>query len=352
MNDKMNKILTGITIAIISISAIVFVSLTKSTYSVSDKYVVFKGVGQHDEEIIRSCKIGTNGKLESSCVDDIGRICGQWSKEKHLGSCTDGVCTPTYSGTPTATFKTMTFSDDDVYYCVGGTSTGTSYFWGCYVCDADETVMKWFVNVNPSDSSCPGNSWHKDTSITDDKLCKPPEPAPEPACYKCDDDYGSTWIWTADESDVRSTCGQNYEKVTSVTKEDDCVAPEPPSEPLPEDACYKCKDDSAWVWGEEEDANTTCKGKYEKVTSVTTSAKCKPSKACYECKADKNIVKWDYNGLGDNNCQGGYSKTTKTQAECKPTIVNPPTGSTKALIACFIAFVAMGFSLLYLKKSA
>lgn len=339
--SNINKFLNGITVSIILITLVVFTVTTKSTYSVSDKYIVFKGVGQHDEEIIRSCKIGTDGKLASSCVDEIGRICGQWSKEKHLGSCTDGVCTPTYSGTPTATFKTMTFSDDDVYYCVGGTSTGTSYFWGCYVCDNDNTIMKWFVNVNPSDSSCPGNSWHKDTSITDDKLCPPPaEPEPEPACYQCTAN-SHVYAWKTDGTGD-SNCSGGYTKTTKTQAE--CVTETP--------ACYECKTDShIMYWKYDGNADSNCSGGYTKTTK--TQAQCKTeTPACYECKADKNVMKWAYDGLGDNNCQGGYSKTTKTQSECKYVPVNPPTGSIRAVIVCLVACVAMGLSLLYLKKSA
>jgi len=386
MNTKINKILTIITITIIVISAIVFISLAKGTYSVSDKYVVFKGIGQHDEEIIKSCKIGTDGKLASSCVDEIDRICSQWATGKYPGICSNGSCTATYRGKTATELKAMTFSDADTYYCVGGTSR-TYSGWGCYVCDADSTIMQWVVNVQPSDSNCPGNKWHEDTSITDDKQCPPPAPEPEPACYQCkanshiydwkyDNDptingdancSGGYKKTTKTQSECKTetpacyecktdshimywkydgtgdaNCSAGYNKTTKTQSECKSVSP----------ACYECKANShimTWKYDGTGDAN--CSGGYTKTTK--TQAECKTvSPACYECKADKNIKKWAYDGLGDNYCQGGYNKTNKTEAECKYVPENPPTGQTKAIIAWVIASIAMGCSIWYLKNDA
>ncbi len=265
---KSNKMFVGIMSISILTLCIGIVSLVKSTYSVSDKYVVFKGVGQHDEEIIKSCKIGTDGKLDGTCVDQIGRICSQWSKQKCPGSWVDGVCNQTCYGTSPSTLKTMTFSDSDTYYCVGCTSNGTSYFWGCYVCDGNSSVMQWVVNVQPSDSRCT-TTWHKDNSINDDKQCVPP-------------------------------------------------------------------------------ATLTPTNTVTPTVTVTVTPTKKPTAACYECKDDKNIMKWDTNGDVDSKCPSGYNRTDKAAAQCVPD--NPDTGLFAIIIAWIVGLIAIGYSAWYFRK--
>ena len=416
---KENKLFVGITtITLLSLGLIMIFSL-KGTYSVSDKYVVFRGVGQHDDEIIKSCKIGPNGKLASSCVDEIARICSAWSKWKYTGIVhydDDGnfkSCQRNDNGngiSPT-TLKTMTFSDNDTYYCVGCTSVGLEYFWGCYVCDNHPEIMTWVVNINPKDtssaSSCPSNSWHKDRSITDDKQCPPPtyacyeckddktivdwrtsgdsdnsctggykklegiteanckyvappsSSAPTYACYECKTDKTIVDWRTSDAKD--NQCSAGYKKLEGIT-EANCKYVAPPSSSAPTYACYECKTDKTIVdWRTSDAGDNSCTGGYKKLEGIT-EANCKyvapPSSspkstyACYECKADKNIMRWKENALGDNMCPGGYNKTVKTKDQCNVDIpVNPPTGQTRYIITIIMASIAIGCSLWYLKKS-
>ncbi len=53
-----------------------------------------------------------------------------------------------------------------------------------------------------------------------------------------------------------------------------------------------------------------------------------PEYACYQCTADATVFSWKTDATGDGSCSGGYTKTTKTQAEC--VYVAPPVTSCYA----------------------
>lgn len=289
MNSKINNIMLGITCIVILVTATVFISLFKNTYSISDKYVVFKGVGDHNGEILKSCKIGSDGKLDASCVAEAGKICEKWSRDNWTKAYTDGKCQQNQTGQKTtAEMKELTFNDAAVYYCVACSSTSITgnYSWGCYVNDSDPTQMKWVINDDA------GSGWHLDTSITDDKKCVP---------------------------------------IVS--------------------ACYVCKTDShIMTWKTDDTKDNKCSSGYTKTTK--SQAECIDEKpACYECKDDNNIMKWKYDDIGDSNCTGGYNKTTKTKAQCDKEPENPPTGQTGIFFTWIASVVAILCSLWYLKKS-
>ena len=369
MNAKLNKILIIIASTILLISTTVFIYLLKNTYSSTDKYVVFKAIGDHVGEIIKSCKIGTDGKLDSACVDEAGKVCRRWSEfaGEYSSANSDGhnseydTCSNVRirAQIRTDTIKTYTFSDDDEYFCVPCQSVAPDT-WGCYVCDDNPTVIKWAINSTPTDENCPNNAWHKDTSITDDKECKYTPPAPTYACYECKTD--KTIVDWRDSDAKDNQCSAGYKKLEGVT-EANCkyVAP-PSSSSTPTYACYECKTDKTIVdWRDSDAKDNQCSAGYKKLEGIT-EANCKyvapPSSspkstyACYECKADKNIMRWKENALGDNMCPGGYNKTVKTKAQCNVDIpVNPPTGQTRYIITIIMASIAIGCSLWYLKKS-
>lgn len=335
MNSKINNIMLGITCIVILVTATVFISLFKNTYSISDKYVVFKGVGDHNGEILKSCKIGSDGKLDASCVAEAGKICGKWSRDNWTEAYnTDGKCQQNQTGQKTtAEMKELTFNDAAVYYCVACSSTSITgnYSWGCYVNDSDPTQMKWVINDDA------GSGWHLDSSITDDKLCPPPA---TPACYECKADSHIMQWKNDDKGD--SKCSGGYKKTNKPQSECNTIEP----------ACFECKADShVMFWKYDDKGDSNCIGGYKKTNK--SQSECKSiTPACYECKADKNIMKWEYDAVGDNNCPGGYNKTTKVQTECKTVVPeNPPTGQTGVFFTWIASVVAILCSLWYLKKS-
>ena len=384
---KENKLFVGIvTTTVLALVLIITVSL-KDTYSLGDKYVVFEGIDSYRGRIIKSCKINSNGKLDTACVNEAKKVCSSYTAHYWDNDVVD---------------LTGTFNDDTTVYCLGDSSSPTGYTWGCYVCPDDPTVMKWLIygggyampDLMRQDENCPGKLLVKDESITDDKQCQytPPENAcyeckadstilewrdsatgdnkcpggykkttkteaqcqytpPENACYECKAD--STILEWRDSATGDNKCPGGYKKTTKTEAQCQYTPPE--------NACYECKADSTILeWRDSATGDNKCPGGYRKLDGVT-KANCnyvappsssKPTYACYECKADKNIMQWRTSALGDNKCPGGYNKTTKTKAECNVDIpVNPPTGQTRYIITIIMASIAIGCSLWYLKRS-
>ncbi len=285
MNTKIDKMLIAITCIVVLATITVFAGLFKSTYSISDKYVVFRGVGAHDNEIIKSCKIGTDGKLASSCISIVTDVCSKWTSGNMSGSEVN---------------LNGTFNETTNVYCKSGSSDASGYAWGCYKCPTDATIIKWLVYAGSN--SMP-------SSMLQD-----------------------------------SNCSTTLEKVASITDDKECVPPE--------SACYECKADSHKMkWSTNGDGDNKCPGGYSKTTK--TQAQCvDETEACYECKADSSILEWRYNATGDSKCSGGYRKTTKTKAECKVEVPNPPTGTNGIFFTWIAAIIAITCSVWYLKKGA
>ena len=130
-------------------------------------------------------------------------------------------------------------------------------------------------------------------------------------CYQCTKD-GSTVYQKA----INATRAKAYAGASSCNSS---PVADSYCNPQPENACYQCTADATvFKWSTNGNADSNCSGGYTKTTK--TQSECKyvaPENACYQCTANATVFKWSTNGNADSNCSGGYTKTTKTQSECK-----------------------------------
>ena len=83
-----------------------------------------------------------------------------------------------------------------------------------------------------------------------------------------------------------------------------------------EPACYECTADKSVVkWDSIGDADTSCSGGYTKTDKP--KEQCVAPKACYQCKNDSTKYKWGTSTDAGNYCSGEYIKTDKTYDNCK-----------------------------------
>lgn len=62
-------------------------------------------------EIVKVCKTGVSGKLDSDCISTISSICSRWSPDKYYGNSQGEQIS-------VSDFTTMTFTKNKNYYCV------------------------------------------------------------------------------------------------------------------------------------------------------------------------------------------------------------------------------------------
>ncbi len=133
----------------------------------------------------------------------------------------------------------------------------------CYVCKANSNVMKWSTNGN-GDSACSGG-YNKDTGKTEAQ-CKTitptPTPTPAPACYVCKAD-NKIMKWGTD-GNGDTACSGGYNKDTTITQAN-CKSVVPTPTPAP--ACYICKGNENIVkWDTVGGTDNKCTGGYNKTT--------------------------------------------------------------------------------------
>lgn len=186
--------------------------LANDTYAAKSYTVVFNRA--EGTEVMNKCTTDANGKLNSSCVDISGRICGRWSTDKYQ-----------YSGydqkdpIDVSKFYDMTFSSDINYYCDAGSSYKTADDVGCYVCEKDNNIMKWDTNGD-SDTNCSsGYSFMEGKSIDECKTVVVKE-----SCYVCKNNT-NIMKWDTDGNSDNS-CSSGYHKINA--NEDECKYVENP----------------------------------------------------------------------------------------------------------------------------
>ncbi len=356
MNVKLNKFLIIITSTILLISVIIFIYLLKNTYSSTDKYVIFKAVGDHVGEIIKSCKIGTDGKLDSACVDEAGKVCRRWSEfaGEYSSANSDGhdseydTCSNVRlrAQIRTDTIKTYTFSDNDEYFCVPCQSVAPDT-WGCYACDDNPSVIKWAINSTPTDENCPGNKWHKETSITDDKECK--YEAPQPACYECKSD--NTIMEWRTSGDADNQCSAGYNKTEKTQAQCKYEAPTPTVPPSPQDKCYSCKlgEGKEYVYSDSKEAAASKTGGTECIVVSNTNCN-NPPKSCYACDTKNGKEYIPTTSKANAEQAGGTNCTIVNMSKCEEVPDNPKTGTAGIIIAWLVGLSALTYSFIYFVK--
>lgn len=307
-----------VSLAVLLIVGIVGYTFFHDTYAAGTYNIVFH-YAQSSDGVLKTCRTDSSGKINSNCADYVHAICHSWSTQPYTG----GSQSPSMS---TSEVASTTHTSNITYYCVSQASTGTRYP-ACLECISDRSIYHWGYRNQAGSAVYPFDNGTGDT---------------------CSPSYinGQALDWK-----------YSYDKTT----EDECSQ------------CFQCKaDTNVYKWASDAWGDGECPGGYRKTnkskadcktvtttsststttksTTTTTTTK-KPTPACYECKADKNIMKWKTDATGDNACPGGYDKTTKTQAQCDKEPVNPPTGQTGVYFTLITAIVAMVCSIWYLKRN-
>ena len=60
-------------------------------------------------------------------------------------------------------------------------------------------------------------------------------------------------------------------------------------------------------------------------------------------------MKWDNNGLADENCSAGYTETNTPNEDCA-TIVNPPTNDIMIFMVWIVGLGTICYSIYYYKR--
>lgn len=318
-----------VSLAVLLIVGIVGYTFFHDTYAAGTYNVVFH-YAESSKGIVKTCKTDSSGKINSHCADFADEVCQSWSPEAW-----DGYSQPSTQGSQktTATIAGATYTSNVTYYCVAHKSTGQKP--ACLTCKSDSSIYQWGLykinewtdsdgtyhfnygavpENNGTGDSCSGG-WDIDRSSSEDDCSQ---------CFQCKADT-NVYKWATDAWGD-GECPGGYSKTN------------------------KAKADCKTVTTTSSTTTSSTTKSTTKSTTTTTTTK-KPTPACYECKADKNIMKWKNDATGDNACPGGYDKTTKTQAQCVKEPVNPPTGQTGIFFTWIASVVAILCSLWYLKKS-
>lgn len=203
----------------------------------------------------------TTNKIDQSTCSGQHGFCGEYSPNPCQGyDCKDGIGQNREGRTATSTLLANTYTSGATFYCVAGTSGGSSGEKFSFCCvSTDGSKYNW--QVDKTERQCP-SGYNIDTS-KNQASCQ----TPIPACYK---DSDGNYHWTADNE-------PSWELIPTVSKERDCQKEESP-------ACYK-KPDGTYTWGKH--ASTTG---YTLVTAITTQEACDSAGACY--KNNFNNYKW------------------------------------------------------------
>ena len=297
---------------LISFNILIFIAICL-TFSINKAYAVtFKD--PFSKTTYAVCETA-NGKLVPECREVLESICKTWARyyisetccyrngEFNLGYCRDN-CSQGESYSIGELMNETNLREN--YYCKANTSIHNS---GCYICSNNSSVYKWASDSGwgVADSNCSGG-YRRDTSITSESNCKPATPTPTPTATPT---------------------------------------------PTPESACYICKTNSSIMeWRTNGNADSKCSSGYNKDTTKNQS-QCKnvtptptpaPTKSCYVCKNDNNIMKWGNSSSADDKCSGGYNKTSTPEKNC---VSNPKTGSAAIGIAWFMGILALSYATLY-----
>ena len=255
-----NKASVVIFLTVLIMITMIMYNFSETSYALKNYSITFWRA--EGTEIMKTCTSDVNGKLTEECLQEIEKVCSRWSLDKcqHSGCDGDNQSNPKTIDQ----LREITFEKDTYYYCKGGTSQ-SGYSKGCYICKADEDIVKWGFSTD-GDLNCPGG-YRKDSSKT----------------------------------------------------ESECVV----------NACYICKNNERVMkWSSSNISDDNCPSGYDKTNKSESECVyiAPPEDACYVCSTDESVIKWSTDGDADSNCPSGYNKTNKSESNCKY-IENPKTGS-------------------------
>lgn len=325
----------------------------------------YANYGTWEPIIVKTCWTNSSGKLDSSCLNMIYKVCHAWNENRcwtERGTSSSGYSNNGYypvcnNQTPESAISiddlgNIAFTGNKTYYCHTGSSQHpASDNVGCYVCNSNHNIMKWDTD-NAADSNCSSYTYNGNYDEND---CYQ-------ACYVCKDNAGIVkWDINGDKD---NNCSAGYNKDTT-KNESQCKpsatptptptpspTPTPTPSATPTSACYVCNSDkNIMYWRANGTGDIKCPAGYTKDTTKNES-QCNPveppKEACYVCKADKQVYRWKTTSEGDEYCRGGYDKTTLSKDNC---LANPKTGSVKAIVALLIELAAFAVIFSYVSDT-